>query len=95
MSAPYVPCCCCAGVTPATRRAGAARPPAAHRRAAGPVGVEVTLRTARYPGALRREVVDGVRVSRGGGRYTVYIFAAWPWSPPGSDWVHCAASAPT
>lgn len=38
-------------------------------------GVEVTLRTARYPGALRREVVDGVRVSRGGGRYTVYIFA--------------------
>ena len=39
-------------------------------------GVEVTLRTARYPGAPRREVVDGVRVSRGGGRYTVYIFAA-------------------
>ena len=38
-------------------------------------GVEVTLRTARYPGAPRREVVDGVRVSRGGGRYTVYIFA--------------------
>ncbi|HNF04320.1 MAG TPA: glycosyltransferase, partial [Mycobacterium sp.] len=38
-------------------------------------GVEVILRTARYPGAPRREVVDGVRVSRGGGRYTVYIFA--------------------
>ncbi|BBY44703.1 glycosyltransferase family 4 protein [Mycolicibacterium celeriflavum] len=38
-------------------------------------GVEVTLRTARYPGAPRREVVDGVRVSRGGGRYTVYIWA--------------------
>ena len=38
-------------------------------------GVEVTLRTARYPGAPRRDVVDGVRVSRGGGRYTVYIWA--------------------
>lgn len=38
-------------------------------------GVEVTLRTARYPGAPRREVVDGVRVSRGGGRHTVYIWA--------------------
>lgn len=38
-------------------------------------GVEVTLRTARYPGARRREVVDGVRVSRGGGRHTVYIWA--------------------
>ncbi|MCV7281602.1 glycosyltransferase family 4 protein [Mycolicibacterium flavescens] len=38
-------------------------------------GVEVTLRTASYPGAARREVVDGVRVSRGGGRYTVYIWA--------------------
>ena len=38
-------------------------------------GVEVTLRTAGYPGASRREVVDGVRVSRGGGRYTVYIWA--------------------
>lgn len=38
-------------------------------------GVEVTLRTARYPGSARREVVDGVRVSRGGGRHTVYIWA--------------------
>lgn len=38
-------------------------------------GVEVTLRTASYRGAPRREVVDGVRVSRGGGRYTVYIWA--------------------
>lgn len=38
-------------------------------------GVEVTLRTARYPGARRSEVVDGVRVSRGGGRHTVYIWA--------------------
>ncbi|KUI19829.1 glycosyl transferase [Mycobacterium sp. GA-1285] len=38
-------------------------------------GVEVTLRTARYPGAARREVVDGVQISRGGGRHTVYIWA--------------------
>ncbi|OBK20364.1 glycosyltransferase family 4 protein [Mycobacterium asiaticum] len=38
-------------------------------------GVGVTLRTARYPGAARREVVDGVRISRAGGRYTVYIWA--------------------
>jgi len=38
-------------------------------------GVEVTLRTARYPGSVRREVVDGVRVDRVGGRYSVYIWA--------------------
>jgi len=38
-------------------------------------GVEVTLRTARYPGAARREVVDGVRISRAGGRYSVYVWA--------------------
>ena len=38
-------------------------------------GVDVTLRTARYPGAPRCEVVDGVTVSRGGGPYTVYIWA--------------------
>jgi glycosyltransferase involved in cell wall biosynthesis len=38
-------------------------------------GVDVTLRTARYRGAPRREVVDGVVVSRGGGRYSVYIWA--------------------
>jgi glycosyltransferase involved in cell wall biosynthesis len=38
-------------------------------------GVEVTLRTARYPGSVRREVVDGVRVDRAGGRYSVYIWA--------------------
>ncbi|UGT40718.1 glycosyltransferase family 4 protein [Nocardia yamanashiensis] len=35
-------------------------------------GVKVTLRTARYPGAARRERVDGIEISRGGGRYTVY-----------------------
>jgi glycosyltransferase involved in cell wall biosynthesis len=38
-------------------------------------GVRVTLRTARYPGAARREVVDGVHISRGGGRYSVYVLA--------------------
>lgn len=38
-------------------------------------GVAVTLRTARYPGAARHDVVDGVRISRAGGRYTVYIWA--------------------
>ena len=38
-------------------------------------GIAVTLRTARYPGAPRREVVDGVRISRAGGHYSVYVWA--------------------
>jgi glycosyltransferase involved in cell wall biosynthesis len=38
-------------------------------------GVEVTLRTARYPGAARSEVVDGVRINRAGGSYSVYVWA--------------------
>lgn len=38
-------------------------------------GVDVTLRTARYRGASRREVVDGVTIDRVGGPYTVYVFA--------------------
>jgi glycosyltransferase involved in cell wall biosynthesis len=38
-------------------------------------GIDVMLRTARYAGAPRREVVDGVRISRAGGRYSVYIWA--------------------
>lgn len=38
-------------------------------------GVDVTLRTARYAAAPRREVVDGVRISRAGGRYSVYLWA--------------------
>jgi glycosyltransferase involved in cell wall biosynthesis len=38
-------------------------------------GVRVTLRTAHYPGARRREVKDGVHISRSGGRYSVYIWA--------------------
>ncbi|MGZ8177441.1 glycosyltransferase family 4 protein [Williamsia sp. SKLECPSW1] len=35
-------------------------------------GVRVTLRTAGYPGAARDEVRQGIRISRGGGRLTVY-----------------------
>ena len=38
-------------------------------------GIDVTLRTARYDGAARNDVLDGVRISRGGGRHTVYIRA--------------------
>jgi glycosyltransferase involved in cell wall biosynthesis len=38
-------------------------------------GVAVTLRTARYRGAPRREVVDGVQIVRAGGRYSVYVWA--------------------
>ncbi|MEW5812769.1 MAG: glycosyltransferase family 4 protein [Actinomycetota bacterium] len=38
-------------------------------------GVRVTLRTARYRGAARREVVDGVEIQRRGGPYSVYIRA--------------------
>lgn len=36
-------------------------------------GCSVTVRTAAYPGALRREVVDGVRFERAGGHYSVYL----------------------
>jgi glycosyltransferase involved in cell wall biosynthesis len=38
-------------------------------------GLTVTLRTARYPGAARREVIDGVRIHRAGGPYSVYVLA--------------------
>jgi glycosyl transferase family 4 len=38
-------------------------------------GVAVTLRTASYTGAPGNEVVDGVRISRAGGRFSVYIWA--------------------
>ncbi|MCW2655036.1 MAG: hypothetical protein QOE41_2740 [Mycobacterium sp.] len=38
-------------------------------------GLDVTLRTAEYDGAPRNEVVDGVRISRRGGRYSVYAWA--------------------
>ncbi|MFJ4658649.1 glycosyltransferase family 4 protein [Nocardia sp. NPDC088792] len=35
-------------------------------------GVKVHLRTAGYRGAARRERIDGIEISRGGGRFTVY-----------------------
>ncbi|CAA0124886.1 Glycogen synthase [Mycolicibacterium vanbaalenii] len=38
-------------------------------------GVRVTLRTAHYPGAARRETVDGVEIQRVGGRHSVYVWA--------------------
>lgn len=38
-------------------------------------GVAVTLRTARYRGAPRHEVVDGVQINRAGGHYSVYVWA--------------------
>jgi glycosyltransferase involved in cell wall biosynthesis len=38
-------------------------------------GMTVTLRTARYPGAPRHEVKDGVHINRAGGDYSVYIWA--------------------
>jgi glycosyltransferase involved in cell wall biosynthesis len=37
---------------------------------------EVTLFSARFPGAASEEVVDGVRIVRRGGRLTVYAWAA-------------------
>ena len=51
------------------RRLGAADLPATHRRAAGRSGSRVTLRTARYPGALRRGSSTGAGEPCGGGRY--------------------------
>jgi glycosyltransferase involved in cell wall biosynthesis len=38
-------------------------------------GIAVTLRTARYRGAPRHEVLDGVRINRAGGAYSVYVWA--------------------
>ncbi|SEL50764.1 glycosyltransferase family 4 protein [Rhodococcus maanshanensis] len=35
-------------------------------------GIKVTLRTARYRGAPRTDTLDGIAISRGGGRLTVY-----------------------
>ncbi|MGG5257280.1 glycosyltransferase family 4 protein [Phycicoccus avicenniae] len=40
-------------------------------------GHEVTVITARPPGAPRREVLDGVRHRRSGGRLTVYLHGLW------------------
>ena len=38
-------------------------------------GHEVTLFSSYFPGCVREEVVDGVRVVRSGGRFTVYLRA--------------------
>jgi glycosyltransferase involved in cell wall biosynthesis len=38
-------------------------------------GYRVTILSRRFPGAARREVVDGVRFVRRGNRYTVYLWA--------------------
>lgn len=35
-------------------------------------GIRVTLRSAGYPGALADQTIGGIRISRGGGRLTVY-----------------------
>lgn len=38
-------------------------------------GHQVTLFTARYPGSLGQETIDGVRIVRAGGKYSVYVRA--------------------
>jgi len=38
-------------------------------------GHQVTLFTATYPGCLRQEIIDGVRIVRAGGKYSVYMRA--------------------
>lgn len=38
-------------------------------------GVDVTLRTARYPGSAPIETVDGVKISRAGGTNSIYLWA--------------------
>jgi glycosyltransferase involved in cell wall biosynthesis len=35
-------------------------------------GHQVSLFTSKYPGSLDEEIVDGIRIIRGGGRFTVY-----------------------
>lgn len=64
--------CCCAGATPVIRKGGSEAYLQRIGAQLAATGVDVTLRTAHYPGAPRREVVDGVRVTRAGGRYSVY-----------------------
>ena len=49
--------------------------PAAHRRAAGRVGCRGDAAHRALSGSPRREIVDGVQISRAGGRYSVYIWA--------------------
>jgi len=38
-------------------------------------GHEVTLFTSEFPNSKREEVVDGVRIVRAGGKYSVYLKA--------------------
>lgn len=40
-------------------------------------GLRVTWVTARYPGAARDEIVDGIRYVRRGGHLTIYLWTAW------------------
>ena len=40
-------------------------------------GHSVTWIAARHPGASRTDVVDGVTVHRAGGKFAVYLCAAW------------------
>lgn len=40
-------------------------------------GMNMTWVTARYPGAAKDEVVDGIRYVRRGGHLTVYLWVAW------------------
>lgn len=48
-------------------------------------GHSVTLITAKYPDSKHEEVVDGVKVIRTGGRYTVYVRAKSAYRIIGSD----------
>jgi hypothetical protein len=58
-------------------------------------GVAVTLRTARYPGSQRGEqVIDGVRISRAGGRYSVYVWALLAMAAGSAGGGAAAAGAP-
>ncbi|EUA16236.1 glycosyl transferase 4-like domain protein [Mycobacterium xenopi 4042] len=58
-------------------------------------GVDVTLRTARYPGAPRREVVDGVRVNRAGDGIRYTSGRCWRWPQPGWGSGRCDGCGPT
>ena len=58
-------------------------------------GVDVTLRTARYPGAPRREVVDGVRINRAR-RLAIRSTSGrgWRWCWPASGSARCGKVRP-
>ena len=76
LAAPYAPCSCCAGATPATRRAAAARHICSASARSWPHRVSMSRCGRRaIRGSARREVVDGVRINRAGGAYSIYIWA--------------------